>query len=184
MTIHHDKLAYGKLASTREELSEDRLLEMLSELESEAEIRESTEEEAALRDILALSEAWERENSCYGYRKNEKGDIEGRRIFTAEREGKTVGYLFGRKEYLKNTSSVAPDGTEYFEIEEIYVVAEYRSMGIGRALYEFLEERLKEEGTDYIFLSTATKDWRKIFHFYIEELGMEFWSARLFKKLR
>ena len=42
MTIHHDKLAYGKLASTREELSEDRLLEMLSELESEAEIREST----------------------------------------------------------------------------------------------------------------------------------------------
>jgi len=184
MTIHHDKLAYGKLASTREELSEDRLLEMLSELESEAEIRESTGEEAALRDILALSEAWERENSCYGYRKSEKGDIEGRRIFTAEREGKTVGYLFGRKEYLKNTSSVAPDGTEYFEIEEIYVVAEYRSMGIGRALYEFLEERLKEEGTDYIFLSTATKDWRKIFHFYIEELGMEFWSARLFKKLR
>lgn len=184
MTIHHDKLAYGKLASTREELSEDRLLEMLSELESEAKIRESTGEEAALRDILALSEAWERENSCYGYRKNEKGDIEGRRIFTAEREGKTVGYLFGRKEYLKNTSSVAPDGTEYFEIEEIYVVAKYRSMGIGRALYEFLEERLKEEGTDYIFLSTATKDWRKIFHFYIEELGMEFWSARLFKKLR
>ena len=58
MTIHHDKLAYGKLASTREELSEDRLLEMLSELESEAEIRESTGEEAALRDILALSEAW------------------------------------------------------------------------------------------------------------------------------
>ena len=111
MTIHHDKLAYGKLASTREELSEDRLLEMLSELESEAEIRESTGEEAALRDILALSEAWERENSCYGYRKNEKGDIQGRRIFTAEREGKTVGYLLGRKEYLKNTSSVAPDGT-------------------------------------------------------------------------
>ena len=105
-------------------------------------------------------------------------------LTAAEREGKTVGYLFGRKEYLKNTSSVAPDGTEYFEIEEIYVVAEYRSMGIGRALYEFLEERLKEEGTDYIFLSTATKDWRKIFHFYIEELGMEFWSARLFKKLR
>ena len=47
MTIHHDKLAYGKLASTREELSEDRLLEMLSELESEAKIRESTGEEAA-----------------------------------------------------------------------------------------------------------------------------------------
>ena len=184
MTIHHDKLAYGKLASAREDLSDDKLLEMLSELESETEIREATGEEAALKALLALSEAWERENSCYGYRKNEKGDIEGRRIFTAERGGETVGYLFGGKEYLKNASSVAADGTEYFEIEEIYVVPEYRSMGIGRALYEFLEERLKEEGTEYIFLSTATKDWRKIFHFYIEELGMEFWSARLFKKLK
>lgn len=97
MTIHHDKLAYGKLASTREELSEDRLLEMLSELESEAEIRESTGEEAALRDILALSEAWERENSCYGYRKNEKGDIEGRRIFTGRARGKD-SRLFVRQE--------------------------------------------------------------------------------------
>lgn len=28
MAIHHDKLAYGKLASQREELSEEKLLEM------------------------------------------------------------------------------------------------------------------------------------------------------------
>lgn len=32
MTIHHDKLAYGKLASSREELSEERLAAMLKEL--------------------------------------------------------------------------------------------------------------------------------------------------------
>lgn len=37
MTIHHDKLAYGKLASNMEELSEDRIAEMLSELCREAE---------------------------------------------------------------------------------------------------------------------------------------------------
>ena len=34
MTIHHDKLAYGKLASSREDLSEERIFEMLGELES------------------------------------------------------------------------------------------------------------------------------------------------------
>lgn len=34
MTIHHDKLAYGKLASTKEDISETRLEEMLAELES------------------------------------------------------------------------------------------------------------------------------------------------------
>lgn len=36
MTIHHDKLAYGKLASGMEEMSEDKILNMLSELGEES----------------------------------------------------------------------------------------------------------------------------------------------------
>jgi len=35
MTIHHDKLAYGKLAPTKEELSESDILKMLAKLNSE-----------------------------------------------------------------------------------------------------------------------------------------------------
>lgn len=35
MTIHHDKLAYGKLAKTSEEMTEDELLKMLAELNAE-----------------------------------------------------------------------------------------------------------------------------------------------------
>jgi len=35
MTIHHDKLAYGKLASQREEISEEKLAEMLKALKEE-----------------------------------------------------------------------------------------------------------------------------------------------------
>lgn len=34
MTIHHDKLAYGKLASAREDISDERLMEMLAEIET------------------------------------------------------------------------------------------------------------------------------------------------------
>lgn len=34
MTIHHDKLAYGRLAKTSEELSEAKLAEMLKKLNS------------------------------------------------------------------------------------------------------------------------------------------------------
>ncbi len=40
MTIHHDKLAYGKLASGMEELSERQLAEMLKLLNEECEERE------------------------------------------------------------------------------------------------------------------------------------------------
>lgn len=37
MAIHHDKMAYGKLAKTSEELSEEKLAEMLKKLNSENE---------------------------------------------------------------------------------------------------------------------------------------------------
>lgn len=35
MTIHHDKLAYGKLASQSEDISEEKLAEMLKALKEE-----------------------------------------------------------------------------------------------------------------------------------------------------
>ena len=43
MTIHHDKLAYGKIASNMEELSEEEILKMLESIKEE----EEKEEEAA-----------------------------------------------------------------------------------------------------------------------------------------
>ena len=36
---------------------------------------------------------------------------------------------------------------------------------------------------DFMVLSTATKNWKAIFHFYLDELDMRFWSARLYKKI-
>ena len=45
MVIHHDKLAYGKIDSGSEQLSEDMLLKMLQELNAEEESPEKREEE-------------------------------------------------------------------------------------------------------------------------------------------
>ena len=46
MTIHHDKLAYGKLASMQEEMSEDKLLKMLKALSDEEEGEEKQDKTA------------------------------------------------------------------------------------------------------------------------------------------
>ena len=46
MTIHHDKLAYGRLARTSEELSEEKIQEMLKLLAEE----ENEEKEDDLRE--------------------------------------------------------------------------------------------------------------------------------------
>ena len=145
-------------------------------------IREVNPDERMLAVLIGLSEDWAAENSCYGYRPNEKDDIEGNRIFLAEEDGRTVGYLFGKVLLSEQMKSIMPEGTPYFEVEELYVVPERRSGGIGMKLFRFAENAVKTEA-EYMVLSTATKNWKAIFHFYLDELDMTFWSARLFKKI-
>ena len=49
MTIHHDKLAYGKLASSMEEMEEDKLLKMLEILNSKEQEEEGDSEKDKFR---------------------------------------------------------------------------------------------------------------------------------------
>ena len=145
-------------------------------------IREAVLDEKTLAVLIGFSEDWAAENSCYGYRPNEKSDIEGNRIFLAEDGGNVAGYLFGKVYPSKQMQSIMPEGTPYFEVEELYVVPEKRSRGIGMELFRHAEKAVKAEA-EYMVLSTATKNWKAIFHFYLDELDMTFWSARLFKKI-
>lgn len=138
--------------------------------------------EDVLKKLILFSVDWEEEKSCFGYRANEKSDIEGNRIFFAEKDGKVCGYLFGNIHQSKDMEAIMPNGTAYFEVEELYVVPDVRSKGVGSALFQYVENLVKPEAS-YMMVGTATKNWKAILHFYLEELGMEFWSARLFKKI-
>lgn len=146
-------------------------------------IYEAKMNDELLEKLISMSADWEAENSTYGYRKNDRSDIEGNRIFLAEHDGEILGYMLGHKEKAERASSIMADGTPYFEIEELYVVPSHRSEGVGRALFHNAEQTVKAAGIEFIMLSTATKNYKSILHFYIDELGMDFWSARLFKKL-
>lgn len=130
--------------------------------------------------LLALSAAWEDEGSCYGYRRNSPADLEGRHIFVAVEDGGIAGYLFGRIERSPQARSMMPEGTPCFELEELYVKPNYRSMGVGSKLFRYAEERVE---ADYILLSAVSRNYRALLHFYLDEMGMELWSARLFKPL-
>ena len=145
-------------------------------------IHEVIPDEKTLAQLIHFSEDWAAENSCYGYRPNDKTDIEGNRIFFAEDGDAVIGYLFGKICRSEQMKSIMPEGTPYFEVEELYVVPERRSQGIGAKLFKYTEEAVKSEA-EYMVLSTATKNWQAIFHFYLDELDMTFWSARLFKKI-
>lgn len=133
--------------------------------------------------LIDFSKAWEQENSCYGYRANTMADLEGETIFIAYTGSKPIGYLFGHPEIQEKDSSTIPLNSKRFEISEIFVIKEFRGKGIGKQLFKYIETYL-DTSFDYITLVTATKNYKSILHFYIEELDMSFWSASLFKKLR
>ena len=149
------------------------------------ECREITLNRITLAQLLALSAEWEEELICYGYRRNGPEDYENKRIFVAEEDGNIIAYLMG---YLKEVDwdAVNPAmrrGATRFIVDEFYVNSAFRSRGVGSQLFRYVEETVREYA-DYIDLGTATKDYQAILHFYIEQMGMEFWSARLFKELR
>ena len=135
-----------------------------------------------LKRILELSLMWEKEDSCYGYRANTEGDFQDCYILAAY-DDELVAYVFGKEEIQEKQTSVIDKNMHYFEIEELYVHPSYRLRGIGKQLMESLEKELKKKGLKMMALSTATKNWKAIMHFYIDEVGMNFWSARLYKCL-
>lgn len=132
--------------------------------------------------LLRLSATWAAENSCRGYCANGHADLEGNRFFLAFQGDAPIGYLFGHVSHATQSSTVMADGTPFFEVEELYVVPEMRSQGVGRALFRYAEEAVRSDA-NFMLLSTATRSWKAILHFHIEELGMEFGNARLFKKI-
>ena len=139
--------------------------------------------EKITEQLISLSEDWEKENCCHGYKKNTLADIGENRVFLAVESDVIIGYLFGHNEVAEKSTSVYHKGTKYFEIEELYVKPSFRSQGIGRELFQYAEKEVASE-VDILMLSTSAKNFRAILHFYIDELGMEFWSARIFKKIK
>ncbi len=147
------------------------------------EYKDLTPTAEELRELIALSAAWAAEGSCYGYIANGAKDYENRRIFAACDGGRIVGYLLGKEIKAENRNSIMPDGAPCFEIEELYVIPELRSRGIGRALFAFAEEKAKTGGADYLLLTTATKDHASVMRFYVNKAGLTPWSATLYKDL-
>ncbi len=134
-------------------------------------------------ELIALSAQWAQEDSCYGYRTNTAEDLKGQDILIATVDGKTVGYLLCHIYTQEKESRTVPQGSRCMEIEELYVLPEYRSRGMGKGLYHTAADSCGEE-LDYVTLSTATKNYKAILHFYIDKLDMTFWNARLFQKRR
>lgn len=145
------------------------------------EYRKATLLEEEIAQLIQLSIDWEKEEVTGGLRSNTKDDLH-LPMYLALDNNKIVGYIFG---HFYNRETKLWDieiGTKCFDVDELYVAPNYRSQGIGKKLFSLLEEEVKKE-TQYMTLGTSTYDYRRIFKFYISEVGMSFHSALFLKKI-
>ena len=139
------------------------------------------EGDTALR-LIELSEAWVQENCCNGMVKNDLSDLT-ETLLVALDDGRIIGYCFGHYYVVERNCSYASAGEQVFSLDELYVLPEYRGQGVGKALFRQMEEKVEEE-CSCMTLATSTKNYQAILKLYIEELGMTFANAFLYKRTR
>ena len=144
------------------------------------EIRKETLNEKTVPQLIELSRLWVEEDCSRGMVANTEEDLK-EPLYAAYDAERIVGYVFGHYYEQEKKTSYIGSGSRCFEIDELYVLPEYRSKGIGKQLFRAIEKEVKEQ-CEYLTLPTSTKDYRRILHFYVEEAGMDFYSAFLIKK--
>ena len=132
--------------------------------------------------LVELSQRWVEENCSHGMVANTPEDLK-EPLYIATDGGRIVGYAFGHVYTQKKRTSYIEPGSRCFDLDELYVLPEYRSQGVGRELFA----RLRDEAAlaaDYLTLATSTKDYKRVLHFYVDELGMDFHNAFLIRRLQ
>ena len=130
--------------------------------------------------LIDLSARWVEDECSYGMVVNQREDLK-EPLAVALDGDKIVGYCFGEFYRQQRKSSCIPMDASCFSVDELYTLPQYRGMGIGKTLFRMMEKAVAGQ-CGYITLTTSTKNYKAILHLYIEELGMDFYSAAVIKK--
>ena len=133
--------------------------------------------------LIPLSQDWIDEDISYGIVKNSIDDFLDKDIYVAYCNDVIIGYLLARSTIEEKGNSIIKKGSKVYYIEELFVSKKYRNQNVGKRLFNLAQQYGKETGARYIDLITSDKDYKRIFNFYINQLGMEFFSANLIKKI-
>lgn len=139
-------------------------------------------DERTIDELINLSYLWKEENCSYGIVPNEKDDLK-EPLFVSLDNNRIIGYIFGHYYINEHKTSYINVGSKCFMIDELYILPSYRNKGIGKELFKLMEDYVKDECV-YLTLSTSTKDYKKILHFYVDELDMKFHDAFLIKSMK
>lgn len=139
--------------------------------------------EADLPAVLALSDALIAEGCCNGMKPDTLDDLRGWVIHVAEADGQLVGYAYGEEAESRWSVGACRKGERFYDLEMLYVSPNHRGKGVGKALYEAELCRARSLNVSQIRLTAVNRDWKRLMHLYIDELGFAFWTATLYHDL-
>lgn len=142
---------------------------------------------ATLQDIAAirrLQEQWADEDITYGFVPDGEEQIRqqiGPYLLVAEVDGALVGFISGSQQ-ISDGMAIAPEGTRYLEIDNVYVTPEFRQQEIGGKLLDAILAVAREEGVGKALVYSATRDLHRVLAFY-ERHDFRPWYVQMFRDL-
>jgi ribosomal protein S18 acetylase RimI-like enzyme len=136
--------------------------------------------------VIGLERQWEQEEIAYGEfnplsREAYVAILERFPAYflVAESDGRLVGYIHASV-HRDKPSQVIPAQQPYVEIEDIYVLPDYRDRDIGGALLERVFAVARQAGIQRFIVGTRSKDTDRILAFYRRH-GFTPWSIQFFR---
>ena len=139
--------------------------------------------EADLPAVLAMSDALIAENCCNGMSPDSLDDLKSCVIHVAEADGQLVGYAYGKATPSPWNISGCKKHEPFYDLEMLYVAPICRGQGVGKALFDAELARARSLGARQLRLNAVNRDWKRLLHLYIDELGFDFWCATLYRDL-
>ena len=134
-----------------------------------------------LKAISALSKAWADEGITRGLVASTPVDLAACEVWVCIAEELIVAYLSGNRMVSENMC-IFPPNSQYFAVDELYVVPELRGKQVGSRLYRDVEAELEREGIRHILLSSASVAHQKIIDFY-QKNGFDLWTMVFYKNI-
>ncbi len=133
--------------------------------------------------LVELSKKFADENCCNGVVADDYNYFFGKKVAVVVNKDVIIGYAYGEVGIEITNRSYSKINDKYYYIDEMYIDKEYRNQGIGKRLYQYLEQYAIDNKCVSIQLNAVSKDYKSLLKFYIEELGFEFLNALLIKHI-
>ena len=133
--------------------------------------------------VVQLSEIFAKENCCNGIVADDEKYFADKIVAVCKIENQVVGYICCEILIQQKDNSYSKKGDSYFEIDEIYVLKNFRNKGIGKKLFAFMQDYAVLSNCKTIRLNAVSKSYKQLLKLYINELGMTFHSAYLYKNI-